>query len=184
MTHENGKYGPCHTVYNPCKSLQSEREIEKKLFDLCKDSNSLLLQTLDPPSDYEDISEDIPGLQQVIRDANEKNISVTSHLQSVFDPETIMKIADMTKDQNTGTGICNEWKRHRHGRITASIFSKVLHFRGSKSHQNYIVREIMQLGSVCLFVAYSRLSNFSAILRLTISILACQNTLIEKDLFY
>ncbi|XP_062576556.1 uncharacterized protein LOC134238447 [Saccostrea cucullata] len=142
---ENVQHGPCHTVYNPCKGLQNEREIEKKLFDMCKDSNSLLLETLDPPSDYEDTSEDIPGLHEVVKEASLKNISVTSHLQALFDPETILRIADITKDQSTG--ICDEWKRHRHGRITASVFSKVLHFRGSKSHENYIVREIMQLGS-------------------------------------
>jgi hypothetical protein len=42
----------------------------REIFDLCKDSDSLLLQRLGPPSEYEDLIEDIVGLHGYIKDVN------------------------------------------------------------------------------------------------------------------
>jgi hypothetical protein len=38
----------------------SQREIEKILYKLCKNTGAVILQTLDPPSDESDIENDLP----------------------------------------------------------------------------------------------------------------------------
>jgi hypothetical protein len=48
--------------YRPMADLcnESQREIEKILYKLCKNTGAVILQTLDPPSDESDIENDLP----------------------------------------------------------------------------------------------------------------------------
>jgi hypothetical protein len=48
-------YRPMADLYN-----ESQREIEKILYKLCKNTGAVILQTLDPPSDESDIENDLP----------------------------------------------------------------------------------------------------------------------------
>ena len=84
---------PHHKVYNPCKTLDANanREIEKKLFDMCIRSGALLLQTLDPPSDAEEDFnfDDIPDMISSVKKANELGEPVIDHLRSDFSASVI-----------------------------------------------------------------------------------------------
>ena len=48
--------------YRPMADLhnESQREIEKKMYKLCRNTGAVILQTLDPPSDESDIENDLP----------------------------------------------------------------------------------------------------------------------------
>jgi hypothetical protein len=129
---------------NPGKN----RDIEKELFRVCQGTGALFLQTLDPPSDVSDdeLPEDPPDMLTAAKFSKESGKPLVDYLQSVFDTYTIQEVENITCGQSE-----NElWHKYRYGRITASLFSKVCHFRGSESFDNYITREILNSRSVAL----------------------------------
>ena len=65
--------------------------------------------------------------------------SVIDKLKEVFDENTISVIEEETRGQAEN----DEWFRQRKGRITASSFFSVVHFRYTESDENYISRQVM-----------------------------------------
>ena len=136
--------------YNATFSVNvSKREIEKSMFELCKSSKSVLLHILDPPSDESDLDIDelVPPKLYEIAD----NIKLDPNAEEIFENEmkskhdtaTIEKIEELTRGQSENP----EWFSYRKGRITASVFSQVLHFRFTDKSDNYILQQIM--GNSC-----------------------------------
>lgn len=130
---------------------QSLRDVECHLYRLCKGSDSLLLQVLEPPSDDsdEEIKDEQPPnmtnyMSEFIRE--KVNTDFLTFLKSKCDINLISKIEVLTK----GQGNCTEWFKYREGRITASLAFSVCHFRDSNKEDNYIVKKIMNSSSVPL----------------------------------
>lgn len=65
--------------------------------------------------------------------------SVTEKLKNIFDKKIFTEIEDQTKGQDEN----QEWYEQRIGRITASHFSSVSHFRFTEKEENYISKMIM-----------------------------------------
>lgn len=133
---------PTPRNYDPVGMTETldARGIEKEFYNLLKGTNSLLLQTLDPPSDEssDDDSSSIPTMQQAVQGQDHfKNIE--EHLKSVFNDKVIREIEVSTRGQSDN----EDWYEHRQGRITASVFSSIMHFRFTDKPENYILKMIM-----------------------------------------
>ncbi|KAK3083943.1 hypothetical protein FSP39_005730 [Pinctada imbricata] len=126
----------------------NSRNVEKQFYKLFKGSNSLILQTIDPPSDDSECGSDdemndlvIPTMSQAMK-SHTPGQEIESHLRSVFTEKVISDIELATKGQSENEA----WYVHRQGRLTASLFSSVLHFRFSDKPENYILKMVMSLG--------------------------------------
>ncbi|XP_021353601.1 uncharacterized protein LOC110450420 isoform X2 [Mizuhopecten yessoensis] len=133
--------------YNPMVRTEclSKRQVEKEVYLLCKKSDSVLLQTLDPPSDDDSSDDEIfPPTLTEIADTVKGNVDATNLLASKVisthsDVKTVQRIEEMTRGQADNI----DWFAYRTGRVTASIFSSVLHFRFNENYDNYILKKVM-----------------------------------------
>lgn len=135
---------PVHVDYKPSvQVLPTHQNLEKKFKNLCKDSGALLLETLYTESDDE--VENFPMLPtmcdvaEVLKTKSVFDNDLLNELKSTFNSETIKDIEIATRGQSENP----EWFRHRKGRITASNFFSVLHFRFTDTKENYISKRIM-----------------------------------------
>lgn len=130
--------------YDPRVSSRGQlATIQKDFYNLCKGTNALVLQTLyseDFDSDDSEggqtvTMEDVFKAYEFIGDLN----SINENLKDIFNPEQICQIEEATRGQSENP----EWFIHRKGRITASLFSSVKHFRFTPCPDNYISKQIM-----------------------------------------
>ena len=135
---------PTASIYDP--RVPSQRQTtsnEHDFYNLCKGTNALLLQTLysdEFESDDEDETSH-PTMTDAFKtmDNAQDFHSIQENLKDIFTPEVISQIEEATVGQNENP----EWFEHRKGRITASIFSSVKHFRFTECPENYISKQIM-----------------------------------------
>ena len=119
--------------------------LQQDFYNLCKGTNALLLQTLyseDMDSDDSDSEEnEIVTMEDVFKtkECTGDMHSVNEKLKDIFNYEHLNKIEMATRGQSENP----EWFLHRKGRITASIFSSVNHFRFTECPENYISKQIM-----------------------------------------
>ncbi|XP_033763165.1 uncharacterized protein LOC117344514 [Pecten maximus] len=134
--------------YNPTVRSEclSKRQVEKEIFTLCKGSNSVLLQALDPPSDDDDSLDDetfpptLLEIAETLKGNGDDVNALASKVNSAHSgAETVNRIEEMTRGQADNP----DWFAYRTGRVTASIFSSVMHFRFNENYDNYIVKKIM-----------------------------------------
>lgn len=122
---------------------RQEATLQRDFYNLCKGTDSLLSQTLysdDMESDDSD-NEETVTMEEVFKEkgfAGDMH-SITEKLKEIFDSEQIDKIEEATRGQSENP----EWFLHRKGRITASIFPSVKHFRFTECQENYISKQIM-----------------------------------------
>lgn len=131
---------PTPKNYSPCGEINL-REVEKNVFTgtLFKSSNSLLLQVLDPPSDDSSSDEmDIPTLKTALQTLSLK-CSILEHLKMIYTSDVVLEIEKITRGQSDNTA----WFEHRYGRITASLFPSVMHFKFTDNPENYILKKIL-----------------------------------------
>lgn len=108
-------------------------------------TGALLLQTLYDESFVSDDDDDDNVVLPSMSDACKNMLppydifSVTEKLKNIFDKKIITEIEDQTKGQDEN----QEWYEQRIGKITASHFSSVLHFRFTENEENYISKLIM-----------------------------------------
>lgn len=123
------------TVQNPPVNL------EKEIYKLCKGTGALLLQTLYDASYESDDDVLLPTMAGVCKDMQGPfdMHSINANLRQKFDSETICHIEEVTKGQSEN----QEWFDHRIGRITASNFASILHFRFTDKEENYISKAVM-----------------------------------------
>ena len=142
-TTKKKKITPTTKNYSPCGQINS-RVVEKDVYSLFKSSNSLLLHVLDPPSDDNSSEDeiDIPTLKNAML-AMPKNSSVLEHLRNTFTSDALVQIERETKGQSDN----KTWFEHRCGRITASIFPSVMHFKFTENPNNYILKKILSISS-------------------------------------
>lgn len=129
-------------VYDPRVPVQEPRgNLEKEFYELCKGTGALLLQTLYDKSYESDDDFSLPTMTEVCKDMKGPFdiSSVNANLRKIFDVQTISHIEDVTKGQSEN----QEWFDHRVGRITASNFGSILHFRFTDKEENYISKSIM-----------------------------------------
>ncbi|XP_061195896.1 uncharacterized protein LOC133204152 [Saccostrea echinata] len=133
------KVMPTTKNYSPCGQINS-REVEKDVYNLFKSSNSLLLQVLDPPSDDNSSDDEmhVPTLKNSLQTLS-SNSPVLEHLKTVYTPDAVKEIEKITRGQSDNT----LWFEHRCGRITASLFPSVMHFRFTDNPENYILKKIL-----------------------------------------
>lgn len=132
------KVMPTPKNYSPCGEINL-REVEKNVFTLFKSSNSLLLQVLDPPSDDSSSDEmDIPTLKTALQTLSLK-CSILEHLKMIYTSDVVVEIEKITRGQSDNTA----WFEHRYGRITASLFPSVMHFKFTDNPENYILKKIL-----------------------------------------
>ena len=135
---------PTPSNYNPTVQVVGGRlSLEKDFYNLCKGTDALLLQTLyseDSASDDNDNA--IPTLKDVFNPRNDSAVNINNYmekLKEIYTSEVINDIEEITLGQNENP----EWFDHRKGRITASLFSSVKHFRFTDQQENYISKKIM-----------------------------------------
>lgn len=149
--------GQVNEVYEPTSSnftpnitvnMNDLKNVEKELYKLFRSTDALVLQTLDPPSDEENTSDDeqlpLPTMADAIKECN--TLSVPSdlfndHLKSVFTKDIIMQIEQETAGQASN----QSWYTHRNGRITASVIPSIMHFRFTENPDNYILKRYLIL---------------------------------------
>jgi hypothetical protein len=131
--------------YRPMADLhnKSQREIEKKMYKLCKNTGAVLLQTLDPPSDESDIENDLPDamldIAISVQYCEDPINMFETKIKTAHTDDTINTIEEITRGQTENP----EWFNFRRGRITASLFPSVANFGFSDNPDNYIVKQIM-----------------------------------------
>lgn len=112
---------------------------KRDFYELCRGTGALLLQTLYDESFVSDDDDDnvvLPSMSDACKNMLPpyEIFSVTEKLTNIFDKKIITEIEDQTKGQDEN----QEWYEQRIGRITASHFSSVLHFRFTENEENYI----------------------------------------------
>ena len=129
--------------YNPStQSTFSTTEIEKRIYNICKGNDSVFLHILSNSSDDES-EELIPlTMQQLAEkakcgDKNNKETSVEL-IKSYHNSSIIANTEERTREQADNS----EWFKYRTGRITASLFSSVNHFKFGDNLENYITKKI------------------------------------------
>ncbi|XP_076095702.1 uncharacterized protein LOC143066777 [Mytilus galloprovincialis] len=135
------KRTPMTKNYKPASTME-HRSIEKDLYKLFSGTDSLVLQVLDPPSDAsEDEAEaEIPTLSDAVSSCSlSEGKSLASYLQTVYSDSIISKIEELTRGQSDN----DAWFEHRKGRITASLFHSVCHFRFNDKPTNYILKKLL-----------------------------------------
>ena len=137
---------PNTETYIPSCNIM-DRDVEKELYTLFNHTDSLLLQTLDPPSDASDDKTEVyvQTLDEAISTLG--NNSVNDHLKTVYNHESISQIENLTQGQAENEA----WFEHRRGRITASLFHSVVNFRFLDKPDNYILKKIMSKESSTLY---------------------------------
>ncbi|XP_069109357.1 uncharacterized protein [Argopecten irradians] len=86
-------YVPTRNNYTPHLSCTSQREVEKELYEMCKGTDGLLLQTLDPPSDEgEDEAPLRPPTMLDFASAENDGMSFIAQLSVSFDSRTFLFI--------------------------------------------------------------------------------------------
>lgn len=132
--------------YNPIVPIQGPMaNHERDFYELCRGTGALLLQTLYDESFVSDDDDDnvvLPSMSDACKNMLPPYdiFSVTEKLKNIFDKKIITEIEDQTKGQDEN----QEWYEQRIGRITASHFSSVLHFRFTENEENYISKMIMR----------------------------------------
>lgn len=80
----------------------------------------------------------LPILTDVIPQLNHE-LPITPQLQQIYTKKVVTDIENNTQGQIKN----EEWFLHRRGRITASPFSSLLHFRFTDKSDNHNLRQIM-----------------------------------------
>lgn len=127
----------------------SDKKIQEELYELCRGTGSLISHVLEPPDGADSDMEDEPT-PPTIQELAEHFSQNTDHdfingdmfinyLHENVDSADRRNIEDLTSGQSE----TQDWFTHRKGRITASIASKVMHFKDNDNFDNYIVKSIM-----------------------------------------
>ncbi|XP_069116847.1 uncharacterized protein [Argopecten irradians] len=133
---------PVHVDYKPSvQVLPADLDIEKKFKSMCKGSGALLLETLYESDDDENGNFImLPTMSDVAKEVKpESTEDFIRELRNTFNCETIRDIEEATRGQSENP----EWFSHRKGRVTASNFFSVMHFRSTDANENYISKRIM-----------------------------------------
>ena len=95
----------------------------------------------EPSSDTESEEEEdaIPTIAHIVTANQTNDIDLIDQLKSVFTQDVLKSIEVNTRGQSENP----DWFTHRHGRITASLFPSVLHFKFGDSPDNYIVKSVL-----------------------------------------
>ncbi|VDI55777.1 Hypothetical predicted protein [Mytilus galloprovincialis] len=133
---------PHSSHYTPSKGLKlSEHEIEKRVFNLCKINKSVFSHILENSSDESDGEVEIPMSMKQLADKSKDNGSnFLDFIKLYHDDDIIHQIQARTSGQAENP----EWFFYRVGRITASLFHSVLHYKFGDVKDNYILRNILQ----------------------------------------
>ncbi|KAJ8319710.1 hypothetical protein KUTeg_002753 [Tegillarca granosa] len=79
----------------------TKREVEKKVYSLCKTNNSVLLQFLDPPSDDSDTKPlTLTDIAESVKSSDDPLATLHSKITSLHDSEIIRKIEEITRGQS------------------------------------------------------------------------------------
>ena len=141
---------PTPTNYTPVPAAAAtHRNIEVELYNLVSEHKpkSLLMLTLDPPvnlglesSTTDDVV--VMTMHEAVASCS-SGVEMVTHLKNVFNSDMIEEIETITRGQCEN----NEWFTHRQGRITASLFSSVMHFKFRDAPENYILKLVMGKGN-------------------------------------
>ena len=138
---------PTPTHYMPVSTDEADqRNLEVEVYNLFSTHkpSSLLLLTLDPPSNESSFDDGIATItMQEAMSTCSSGTDVEAHLRNIFTNEVIQEIELITQGQADNS----EWFAHRKGRVTASLFSSVMNFRFNDSPQNYILKLVMSEGN-------------------------------------
>lgn len=83
---------PSKADYQPCPTLttESNREVEKELFRMCRGTGALLLQTLDPPSDEdEDLQENPPDMIDTVTHTSQSGEPLIDYMKNVYNSDVV-----------------------------------------------------------------------------------------------
>ena len=143
---QNQPVEPSTVFYTPSKKLNiSKHEIEKRVYNLCRNNNGVFLHTLDNSSDEsEEENENYPlSLEKLAKQYNnfsDSNIEFHDYLESYHSEEINKTIEEITRGQTDN----EQWFTYRKGRITASNFHSVLHYKFGDNDNNYIMKRVFQ----------------------------------------
>lgn len=135
---------PTPLKYKPTGNSISlnQREIEMKIYDTCKGTDALFLQMVEPPSDDEPdlIHDDLPPtLPEIASSVRNTDFNFVKNIIETHNSAVVDKIEKITQGQRDNP----LWFAYRKGRITASLFPSVLHFKFHDDTTNYILRKII-----------------------------------------
>ena len=137
--------------FNPFSKEINTKEIMKNLFKTCKEHGSVLIHTIEPPSDDSDIEVDAnanipeyPTFCEVISSYQSEHETYDrneflEYVRQIYTKDKIGQIEAITRDQSES----DLWFKYRKGRVTASVMHSVLHCNLERLNQNnYIVLRI------------------------------------------
>ena len=133
---------PNTSHYQPSvRAVFTHHQIDKRIYNIGKGNKSVFLHTLSDESEN-GIEEQIPltikQLAEKIKLEN-NNVEFLDLLTSYHNSNVIEKIEERTRGQVNN----NDWFQYRTGRITASLFASVMHFKFGDDLDNYISKQIL-----------------------------------------
>ena len=133
---------PHSSHYTPSKDLKlSNHEIEKRVYNLCKNNKSVFSHVLENSSDESDEETEVPMTMTQLADKSKDTDSNFLDLVKLYHNEDIIH---QIQERTCGQAQNPEWFFYRIGRITASLFHAVSHFKFGDDKDNYILRNILQ----------------------------------------
>ncbi|XP_063412943.1 uncharacterized protein LOC134695595 [Mytilus trossulus] len=131
-----------HT-FNPVKQREthaSKRDLQLKVYDLCKGSSAGFLKLVDPPSDESESDEETPEyFSDMLRGFSDSD-DIMEYLHNKHDNTYIYNVEQGTIGQRDNP----EWQKHRKCRITASVISNIMKCNFDQlSSNHYLVKNCL-----------------------------------------
>ena len=131
---------PTQANFDPRSSVNvnTPHNVEKLVHKLCRGTGAVFNHILSDSSADSSDEEMLPlSVDEVAKKCKSKD-DLISDLISHHDASTIASIEKLTRGQAEN----NNWYKYRKGRVTASLFSSVLHCRFTNQPSNYILDRV------------------------------------------